>query len=86
MATMGHSNGVDDDETFYEDDEPLEKIMAAFEQGEHGMTGPVVSIDTHGLAVERITATQPGIVTLASVATEPVHPALVTPVAAQSAI
>ena len=30
----------DDDETFYEEDEPVEKIMAIFERGKKGVTGP----------------------------------------------
>ena len=30
----------DEDEDFFEEDEPAEKIHAAFEQGEKGVTGP----------------------------------------------
>jgi hypothetical protein len=37
---------------FYEDDEPVEDIIAAFEAGEKFVTTPpVVTLDTHGLTV-----------------------------------
>jgi hypothetical protein len=71
---MESNGGFDADEDFYEDDEPLEKIVSAFERGEHGVTAPPVSVDTGGLGEERHTATQPGIVTLRSAPGVPVHP------------
>jgi hypothetical protein len=74
MADVGSASGFDEGEDFYEDDEPLEKIVAAFEHGEHGVTAPPVCVDTHGLAPERNTGTQPGIVRLSPAPVEPVHP------------
>jgi len=71
---MGQPRGFDEDEHFYEDDEPLEKVVAAFEHGEHGVTAPLVGVDPHGLTPERYTATQPGIVKLCPVAVEPIQP------------
>jgi hypothetical protein len=48
---MEHIGGFDEDEDFYEDDEPLEKIIAAFEHGEKFVTArPAVTLDTRGLA------------------------------------
>lgn len=82
MAGMRSDSGFNEDEDFYEDDEPLEKIVSAFEHGEHGVTAPPVSVDTGGLGQERHTATQPGIVTLHSAALGPVHPVPVVPVPA----
>ncbi len=65
MAGMEGARGFDDDEDFYEEDEPLEKIVAAFEHGEHGVTAPPVSVDTHGLgSPRRPTATRLAVVTL----------------------
>jgi hypothetical protein len=44
MGDMGTPDG------FYEDDEPVEDVIAAFERGEQGFTRPPVVIDTAGLA------------------------------------
>jgi hypothetical protein len=32
----------DTDEDFYEDDQPVEEVLAAFQQGEKGITGPAM--------------------------------------------
>ncbi len=74
IAVMEGARGFDADEDFYEDDEPLEKIVAAFERGERGVTAPPVCIDTGGLTPERHTATQPGIVRLRPLVAEPLRP------------
>lgn len=73
MATMAGTRGVDEDEDFYEDDEPLEKVVAAFEHGHHGVTAPPITIDTHGLGTRVSTATQPATVELHSVPVLPVR-------------
>ncbi|MGH3300473.1 MAG: hypothetical protein ACRDOK_02125, partial [Streptosporangiaceae bacterium] len=62
MSTMAGRRGFDEDEDFYEDDEPLEKIQAAFEHGQPVISAPRVTIDTHGLGVSPSTATQPATV------------------------
>jgi hypothetical protein len=77
MAVMERARGSGGDEDFYEDDEPLEKIVAAFEHGEHGVTAPSIHLDTHGLTPERHTSTQPGIVTLHAASVEPLRPVAV---------
>lgn len=38
--------GVDYDDDFYEEDEPLEDLIAAFERGEKGVTAPPPRSDT----------------------------------------
>lgn len=73
MAGMDRVRGWDEDEHFYEDDEPLEGIVAAFQHGEHGVTAPPISIDTHGWAPEPRTSTQPGIVRLRPAEAVPVR-------------
>lgn len=37
---------------FYEDDEPIEELLSAYEDGEHGVTRPPVLVETSGLAVQ----------------------------------
>jgi hypothetical protein len=44
MSDMGMPGG------FYEADEPLQDVIAAFERGEHGLTRPPIVVDTVGLA------------------------------------
>jgi hypothetical protein len=51
MAGMGDIQGFDEDEDFYEDDEPVESVAAAYERGEKFVTAPpAVVLDTGGLA------------------------------------
>jgi hypothetical protein len=74
MSTMAGTRGFDEGENFYEDDEPLEKVIAAFEHGQHGVTAPPITIDTLGLGATVSTATQPATVKLSSVPVLPVRP------------
>jgi hypothetical protein len=47
---MDRGHGWDEGEDFYEEDEPVEKIMAAFEVGEKFVTtAPPVTLKTFGL-------------------------------------
>jgi hypothetical protein len=71
---MATTHGFDEDEDFYEDDEPLEKVIAAFEHGHHGVTVPPITIDTLGLGAPVSTATQPATVKLGSVPVLPMRP------------
>lgn len=45
MAGMEGTGGYDPDEDFYEDDEPLEKIVSSFEHGVHGVTARPVKVE-----------------------------------------
>ncbi len=38
MASMAASDDFDPDETFYEEDQPLEEVLAAYERGIKGVT------------------------------------------------
>lgn len=38
MASMSASDDFDPDETFYEEDRPLEEVLAAYERGIKGVT------------------------------------------------
>ena len=81
MSTMSGAGGFDGDEDFYEDDEPVEKVMAAFERGRHGITTPpiTIEIDTRGLGVPPVsTATQPAAVKIYSEPVLPVRPVAVS--------
>jgi hypothetical protein len=69
MSDMGMPEG------FYEDDEPVDDVIAAFERGEHGVTRRPVVIETAGLA-----APEPGTTTFPanlSVRLAPTQPILV---------
>lgn len=73
MADMSTPEG------FYEEDEPIEDVISAFERGEHGITRPPVIIDTAGLA-----APEPGTTTFPaslSVRLAPIQPILARQVA-----
>lgn len=48
MAGMEGMRGFDEDEDFYEDDEPVEKVIAAFEQGEKFVTARPVTLEITG--------------------------------------
>jgi hypothetical protein len=77
MTGMEDIEGFDEDEDFFEEDEPLEKVLAAFRSGEKFITGrPLISIETHGLASEQPgTAAQLGaIVSIEKPAAAGVHP------------
>jgi len=41
-------HGFDEDEDFYEDDEPLDKIITAFEQGEKFVTARPLTFEIAG--------------------------------------
>lgn len=45
MASMAASGDFDPDETFYEDDQPLEEVLAAYERGIKGVTARPTSIE-----------------------------------------
>lgn len=80
MTGMARIEGFDEDEDFFEEDEPLEKVLAAFRDGEKFVTSrPLVSLETHGLAAERPgTAARLGaVVTLRAPAAAAVHPVAV---------
>jgi hypothetical protein len=77
MAGMESIGGFDEDEDFFEEDEPLEEVLAAFNTGEKFVTArPLISLDTHGLATEQPgTAAQPGaVVSIQKPAVAGVHP------------
>lgn len=48
MAGMEGIGGFDEDEDFYEEDEPLEKILSAFDNGVKGITAPPVRLELSG--------------------------------------
>lgn len=45
MGSMAASGDFDPDETFYEDDQPLEEVLAAYERGIKGVTARPTSIE-----------------------------------------
>ncbi|HKB31434.1 MAG TPA: hypothetical protein VKD26_11420 [Streptosporangiaceae bacterium] len=45
MADVEANSDFDPDEDFYEDDEPLEKVLAAYKHGLKGVTARPVSLD-----------------------------------------
>jgi hypothetical protein len=72
MSDMGTPEG------FYEEDEPLQDVIAAFERGEQGVTRPPVMIDTAGLAApDPGTTTFPAKISVARAPIQPIQPVLV---------
>lgn len=45
MASMATSGDFDPDETFYEEDRPLEEVLAAYERGIKGVTARPDSVE-----------------------------------------
>lgn len=39
-SPASNEQGIDMDNSLYEDDEPLDSVVRAFEQGTHGITSP----------------------------------------------
>ena len=69
MADMGMPGG------YFEDDEPVEDVISAYELGEHGVTRPPVLIDTAGLAAPAAgTTTYQARISVRPAAIRPIRP------------
>lgn len=73
MAYMEDTQGFDEDEDFYEEDEPLEKIKAAFASGLKGVTRRPAIVEISG-PVQALpnSQTPPAHVTMTGSAAKPV--------------
>jgi len=76
MAGMTASDDFDPDEDFYEEDEPLQDVIRAYEHGVHGVTAPPTRIDLELPAVlvqATTSAASPTRITVGSADTTPIE-------------